>query len=85
MAKDRKDQMPVEPRLAMTWAQRMKCLFSIDIESYHACGGAVRIIACIEGPMVIEKILSICRKRHPAASRSAAIQPSPPRPADLVG
>jgi hypothetical protein len=29
-----------------------------DIETGLACGGAVWIIACIEGPAVIERILS---------------------------
>jgi hypothetical protein len=33
-------------------------VFGIDIEICPACGGAVRIIACIEDPVVIEKILT---------------------------
>ena len=41
----------------MTWAQRLKRVFNIDIETYSACGGAVRIIACIEDQAVIKKIL----------------------------
>ncbi len=67
----------------MTWAQRIKRVFGIDIdksaglpictaegcreavgyrevpdETCPACGGAVRIIACIEDAEVIEKILT---------------------------
>ena len=42
----------------MTWAQRFKRVFGIDIETCPACGGAMRIIACIEDPEVIEKILA---------------------------
>jgi len=42
----------------MTWAQRLKRVFGIDIETCPACAGAVRIIACIEDPVVIEKILA---------------------------
>jgi hypothetical protein len=50
----------------MTWAQRLKRVFGIDIETPDqvrgrlcaACGGAVRIIACIEDPAVIERILA---------------------------
>ena len=49
---------PAERRAAMTWAQRLKRVFGIDIETCEACGGAVRIIACIEDPAVIEKILA---------------------------
>ena len=32
----------------MTWAQRLKRVFGIDTETCAVCGGAVRIIACIE-------------------------------------
>jgi len=39
-------------------AQRLKRVFGIDIEACRSCGGAVRIIACIEDPVVIEKILA---------------------------
>jgi hypothetical protein len=40
---DRKEApTPVERRAAMTWAQRLKRVFSIDIEACAACGGAVR-------------------------------------------
>jgi len=49
---------PGERRAAMTWAQRLKRVFGIDIQTCAACGGAVRIIACIEDPEVIEKILA---------------------------
>jgi hypothetical protein len=48
---------PAERRAAMTWAQRLKRVFGIDIETCVACGGAMRIIACIEDADVIEKIL----------------------------
>ncbi len=47
-----------ERRAAMTWSQRLKRVFGIDIETCPACGGAVRIIACIEDPVVIEKVLT---------------------------
>jgi hypothetical protein len=33
-------------------------VFGIDIETCPTCGGAVRIIVCIEDPEVIEKILT---------------------------
>ena len=41
----------------MTWAQRLKRVFHIDIETCIQCGGAVKIIACIEDAGVIKKIL----------------------------
>ena len=42
----------------MSWAQRLKRVFNIDIEICKSCGGHVTIIACIEDPVVIEKILT---------------------------
>lgn len=55
---DMEEPTPAERRASMTWAQRLKRAFGIDIETCPACGGAVRIIACIEDPEVIAKILS---------------------------
>ena len=34
----------------MTWAQRLKRVFNIDIETCSGCGGAMKVIACIEEP-----------------------------------
>ena len=42
---------------SMTWAQRLKRVFAIEIEKCEKCGGKVKIIASIEDPDVIEKIL----------------------------
>ena len=42
----------------MSRAQRLKRVFGIGIEMCPACGGAMRMIACIEDPEVIEKILA---------------------------
>jgi hypothetical protein len=33
-------------------------VFNIDIELCKSCGGPVKILACIEDPVVIEKILT---------------------------
>ena len=46
---------PVERHAAMTWAQRLKRVFNIDIETCVECGGAVKVIACIEDPVVINE------------------------------
>jgi 23S rRNA U2552 (ribose-2'-O)-methylase RlmE/FtsJ len=42
----------------MTWAQRLKRIFNIDIKMCEQCGGAVKVIASIEDPLAIQKILS---------------------------
>ena len=52
----------------MIWAQRLKRVFNIEITRCTRCGGAVKIIACIEDPAVIKKILD-----HLAAKSAAAV------------
>ena len=49
---------PTERHVAMSWAQRLKRVFNIDIDTCSACGGAVKVIACIQDSAVIEKILT---------------------------
>ncbi len=41
----------------MTWAQRLKRVFAIEIEKCEKCGGPVRVIASVEDPDVTQKIL----------------------------
>jgi hypothetical protein len=41
----------------MSWAQRLKRVFGIEIERCAECGGALKIIASIEDPEVIGRIL----------------------------
>jgi len=55
---DGPEKTPRERRASMTWAQRLKRVFHIDVETCRACGGAIRIIACVEDPVVIDKILT---------------------------
>jgi hypothetical protein len=57
------DQIQGEPRASMTWAQRLMRVFNIDIETCHECGGTVKVIVCIEDPVVINKILDHLRKK----------------------
>ena len=55
-ANDKQDQTPADRHVAMTWAQRLKRVFNIDIETCSECSGDVRIIASIEDPAVVQKI-----------------------------
>ncbi len=41
----------------MSWARLLKRVFDIDIEHCPHCGGTMKIIAAIEQPAVISKIL----------------------------
>jgi hypothetical protein len=61
------DRTAAAGHAAMTWAQRLKRVFRIDIETCDHCGGAVKIIACIEDPAVIEKILTHLNKQTACA------------------
>jgi len=53
-----KDRTPAEQRAAMRWAQRLKRVFKVDVETCPNCGGTVKVIASIEDPPVIERILN---------------------------
>ena len=55
----------------MTWAQRLKRVFNIDIEVCGRCGGSVRVIACIEDQDVIDRILAHLRDKEQEHPRSA--------------
>ena len=46
------------PSMTLTWAQRLKQVFNIDVETCNQCGGAMKVIACIEEQSVIDKILA---------------------------
>jgi hypothetical protein len=41
----------------LTWAQRLKRVFNIDITLCPLCGGTMRVIADITDPVIIRKIL----------------------------
>ncbi len=71
---------------AMSWAQRLKRVFDIDIQTCEHCGGAVRIIARIEDPAVIKTILE---HRQNTAARTPARRAlpaarAPPLPGQLT-
>ena len=57
---------PARPRhVAMSWARRLKRVFGIELEGCARCGGKLRIIASIEEPLVIAKILSHLQRTAP--------------------
>jgi len=53
-----------ERHAAMTWAQRLKRVFNIDIRVCARCGGPARVIACIEDQDVIDRILDHLRQKE---------------------
>ena len=75
-----KDTQPASRPAALTWAQCLKRVFNIDIEMCKGCDGHVKIIACIEDPMVIEKILAhLDRKAACDAARRLPPCRAPPQ------
>jgi len=47
-----------EKRKAMTWAARLKRAFNIDVKTCESCSGKVKVIACVDDPVAIDKILN---------------------------
>jgi hypothetical protein len=66
---------PIERHAAMTWAQRLKRVFNIDIEVCGRCGGSARVIACIEDQDVIDRILTHLRKKEQEAPARPLLVP----------
>jgi len=77
-AAETEEQTPTERHLAMTWAQRLKRVFNIDISTCPACGGALKVIACIEDPVVIRRILDHLNRTTPGHAPAALPQPRAP-------
>ena len=49
----------------MTWAMRLKRVFNIDVNQCDQCDGQLKVIACIEDPVVIKRILNHLRNTKP--------------------
>ena len=57
-ASSTKEKSSAESLKSLTWAERLKRVFKIDVSVCSRGGGAVKIIACIEDPLVVKKILA---------------------------
>jgi hypothetical protein len=67
------ERSAIERPAAMTWARRLKRVFNIDVETCVRCGKAVRVIASIEEPALIERILEHVRGK--AGSDTTSLGP----------
>ena len=67
-AEGQEEKTPAQRHVAMTWAQRLKRVFNIDVETCRDCGGTAKVIACIEDPVVIKTILAHLEKKAPMDS-----------------
>ena len=53
----------VEQYAVMSWAQRLKRVFNIDMLICEEFGGTVKVIASIEDPVVIKQILTHLQRK----------------------
>ena len=58
----------------LSWAQRLKRVFNIDIALCPLCGGTMRVIADITDPDIIQKILDHIAAQPPPNNPATAIQ-----------
>ena len=72
------DRTPMERQVSMTWARRLKRVFNIDITECEKCRGPVKIIACIEDPVVIAKILAHLEAKQDSHPNRPPLPRGPP-------
>ena len=77
---EKEPRSEAERRGSMTWAQRLRRVFHIDIETCGACGGPVRVIASIEDPAVIGKILAHVGEGQAPMPSLLVLRPEPRAP-----
>ncbi len=79
-------QPPTPRHVAMSWAKRLKRVFGIEIDTCQRCGGTLRIVASIEEPEVIAKILSHLERAAPSQPKQPEVPlgaRAPPVPSRL--
>ena len=74
----------VEHHATITWAQRLKRVFNIELCGH--CGRSVKVIACIEDRDIINKILAHLRQQEQGSPTLSHLVPhsrAPPEPLPL--
>ena len=59
----------------MTWAQRLKRVFNIEVEVCGRCGGSVKVIAYIEDQDIINRILYHLHQKEQETSTAPLLAP----------
>jgi transposase len=54
----------VPKHMAMSWMQRLKRVFAVETETCPRCGGRLTVIASIEDPALISRILAHLEQRR---------------------
>jgi len=73
------NQKPSASHKSLTWAERLKRVFKIDVSSCSRCGGEVNIIACIEDPELTEKILTHLNAKSDSPAHRLPKSRAPPQ------
>ncbi len=79
----RRSKRPTSKDVRMNWARRLKRVFGIEIEQCVRCGGRLKVIASIEEPELIERILAHRRERGEEAAPTASLGARAPPQASL--
>ena len=59
----------------MSWVQRLKRVFAIECETCPHCGGTLRVIAFIEEPALITRVLGHVQQRLESDNKLARAPP----------
>ena len=62
---------PTPQHVGLSWARRLKRVFGIDVEQCARCGGRLQVIASIEEPELIERILA--HRREQGAEEASTV------------
>jgi hypothetical protein len=73
-------EQPVSRRAAMTWMQRLKRVFAIEIERCARCGGRLTVVASLSDPALIEHILARVRPAAEDEEHAPFAARAPPQP-----
>jgi hypothetical protein len=76
-------ESPTPKEIRLNWARRLKRVFGIEIEHCARCGGHLKVIASIEEPELIERILAHRRERGEEAAPTASLGARAPPQASL--
>jgi len=77
-------EMATPKHVALNWAHRLKRVFGIEIEQCARCGGRLEVIASIEEPELIERILAHRRERGEDTAPTASLGARGPPQASLL-
>ena len=70
--------------MALNWARRLKRVFGIEVEQCARCGERLEVIASIEEPQLIERILAHRREQEGESALTVPLGArAPPQPSLL--